>query len=72
MRDQIAALDREHAHLADREFDPVQRQLRQQADECLFALADFHDQPALLGQMLRRRRQDTQREIQAVLACFQA
>jgi len=68
MLDQIGAVDQEYAHRADVELDPVERQLRQQCDQRVLALADLHDQHAVLGQVVGRLGKDAHREIQAVLA----
>ena len=72
MRDEIAPLDRKHAHLPDFELDPVERQFRQQLDQRMFAFANFNDQLAVCVQVLRRLRQDPQREVQPVVARAQA
>ena len=68
MGEDVVAVNREDAHLADFELDPGKWDLRQQTHQVAFAFTDLADQQAVLGQMRGCIAQDLQREIQAIIA----
>ena len=53
MGEDVVAVNREDAHLADFELDPGKRDLRQKLHQVALAFTDFADQQAMLGQMRR-------------------
>ena len=69
--DEVAARNREYAHLAYFEFDPVERQAWQQLVQRPFAFAYLYDEPAVGTEVLRRLVEDVQGEVEPVVACDQ-